>query len=296
MLADTLARCRAQHVSGTLHLVGDLGGRCHLRQGAVIAADSPGAPGADALLMRSGRVAETDWTAALRAAANRGSHRAELVARGCTTFSELNVTALMVAHDSTFAAVVGGIGKCVLDPRETDVALPVDRGIDPDVLLAETHRRLVALAALRVPVTPHRDRLARLGPPEDAHPGRRAILAEATGRRTARDIAFLVGRGVYAVTVDVSRLIAEGLLEIVPAHRQMTGPPPRGPGARTPSRSTKDTVTATPLAPDAAPTVPNTAAVAPPSDLPRRNAPAPRPPVWQALPRLLGRRKNPPTP
>lgn len=48
---------------------------------------------------------------------------------------------------------------------------------------------------------------------ETLPPHRREILFLANGRRTPRDIAFVIGRGVYHVTVEVSRMLGEALLQ-----------------------------------------------------------------------------------
>ncbi len=50
----------------------------------------------------------------------------------------------------------------------------------------------------------------RVGPGD----GQAEILALANGRRTARDMAFVLGRGVYAVTLQLSRMRDSGLLVI----------------------------------------------------------------------------------
>ena len=47
-------------------------------------------------------------------------------------------------------------------------------------------------------------------------PGQREILALANGRRTARDVAFALGRGVYAVTLEADRMRRAGLVLIDP--------------------------------------------------------------------------------
>jgi hypothetical protein len=52
------------------------------------------------------------------------------------------------------------------------------------------------------------------------------VLSCADGRRTARDIAFALGRGVYGVTVEVSRLLAEGLVEIAEPRTAPVAPDP----------------------------------------------------------------------
>jgi hypothetical protein len=46
----------------------------------------------------------------------------------------------------------------------------------------------------------------------------RELLAQADGRSTIRDLAFRAGRGVYAVTVEVARMLAEGLLQCPGPH------------------------------------------------------------------------------
>ncbi len=122
--------------------------------------------------------------------------------------------------------------------------------VDVAELCGETERRLVALAELPTPVRPGRDRLSTApagAPSGSTAPGstapgagshgagatswsgtgawggsglraasglRRDVLGLADGRRTARDIAFTLGRGVYPVTVEASRLLADGLLRI----------------------------------------------------------------------------------
>jgi hypothetical protein len=58
--------------------------------------------------------------------------------------------------------------------------------------------------------------------------GQETILALANGRRTARDMAFMLGRGVYAVTLQLARMHADGLL--VPGSRRMVQPQPSDPG------------------------------------------------------------------
>lgn len=191
----------------------------HLRDGALVAVDSPGAPGADALLLNSGRISESDWTAALRSGAEARSHRAELVAGGSIKSIELRVISVMAAQDGTFSAYAGRIERYVVTTDRLDVLLPVSNGIDVDWLIRETSRRLDALASLRVPVSPFRDRVAP-APGVDPSVGdlptlRRQILSVADGRRSARDIAFLIGRSVYSVTVEISRMLGERLLQSV---------------------------------------------------------------------------------
>lgn len=86
------------------------------------------------------------------------------------------------------------------------------------------------------PVRPERERplpgalsrtADRLGPIQ------RELLTHADGRRTARDLAFRTGRGVYTVTVAVARMLAEGLLECGDAPAPIpVRLPPGGQGVR----------------------------------------------------------------
>lgn len=229
MLAFALAQCGAEGVSGALHIVGNPGGLFHLRRGVVVAVDSPGAPGAEALLLRSGRISEEDWTEALREGAKIRSHRAELVSRGRVGSAELQVVALLAAQDGAFAVAAGSIEEFVVDDgKSIDVLLPVVHGIDAEELLRQTARRLNALASLPFPVSPYRERVVPVRGLDlskmSLTAGQQEILAHATGRRSARDIAFMVGRSVYPVTVEISRMLNEGLLEIA-----ATRHPPRPP-------------------------------------------------------------------
>ncbi|WP_051912865.1 hypothetical protein [Kutzneria albida] len=174
----------------------------------------------DALLLRSGRISESDWTAALRVGAEMRSHQAELVARGSIKSTELQVISMMAAQDGAFAAFAGKIEECIVLKEPLDVLLPTADGIDTDRLLREAARRLEALASLPFPVSPYRERVVPVRG-IDLSAGtltaaRQEILANASGRRSSRDIAFLIGRSVYSVTVEISRMLSEGLVEVVP--------------------------------------------------------------------------------
>lgn len=179
----------------------------------MVAVDSPGAPGVEAILLRSGRVSEDDWTAALRDGA--GSGQAGLVARGVVGAAALQVTAMMVVLDSAFAIAVGGVDECSVVRDDTaDVPLPLVSGLAPADLVRETARRLDALASL--PFSPYRERFLPVG--NVPLPATWQEIADrANGRRSARDIAFAVGRGIYPVTVEVARMVSAGVLEVVAA-------------------------------------------------------------------------------
>lgn len=203
-------RCHVEQVTGVLLVSGNPGGVCHFREGVVVAVDSPGAPGVEAILLRSGRVSEDDWTAALRTE----SGQAGLVARGLVGAAALQVAAMMVVLDSAFAIAVGAVDGCSVEDGATAAPLSLVDGLAPADLVRETARRLAALSSL--PFSPYRERFLPVG--EVSLPaGWREIADQANGRRSARDIAFAVGRGIYPVTVEVARMVGAGVLEVVAA-------------------------------------------------------------------------------
>lgn len=219
-LLHTLARAPAERLTGVLRVQGNPGGVIHLNRGSVIAVESPGAPDVVTLLLRSGRVVERDWGAVFRAGMAGGDLGAELVARRLAAPAQLHVMCMMAALDAAFAVAAGRIDGCVIDGAHAPAVLPVGGGIEPDMLMGETERRIRALGAARVPLSPYRDRVARVAPLGDTR-----VLELANGRRSCRDLAFLLGRGLYAVTVEVSRLLAAGSVELVPREE----PPPQEP-------------------------------------------------------------------
>ncbi|MFD9698357.1 hypothetical protein [Lentzea sp. NPDC059081] len=201
-------------ITGALRVTGNAGGVFHLRDGAVLAVDSPGSPGAETLLVGSGRVTAEDWTAALVDSVEARSLRAALVARGIVGQAEARALALAAVQDGAFAVAAGEVENCdVIDDADVPL-LPVADGVGADLLLAETARRLDAVASLAVPLSPYRDRVVPGREAAGLTAERREIVAHATGRRTARDVAFAVGRGLYPVTVEMSRMLGEGVLEI----------------------------------------------------------------------------------
>jgi hypothetical protein len=216
-LKGWLARAAAERVTGALRLTGSPGGVLWLRDGLLVVAESPGAPGAQAILIRSGRVSDEDW------ARDGGADHAASAAR--IGAAHRQVLRLMANQDALFAVLAGSIGSCALEPNPT--AAPAGQGQDTAALLDATFRKLDALAALPRAILPHRERLtarpadgggASGSEPSGMRPPdlRKAILGYADGRRTARDIAFVSGRGLYAVTVEMSRMLAEDLLHEPP--------------------------------------------------------------------------------
>ncbi|MGW4897076.1 MarR family transcriptional regulator, partial [Kitasatospora sp. NPDC004240] len=217
-------------LSGTLLVTGDPGGRFHLEGGAILEVASPGSPGVETLLLRSGRVSEPDWASVVRSGAAGGRVGAELVARELVGSAELQLICVMAALDGALAMGMGRIDRVTLDRDSPVPYFAASEGIEPEWLIHETGRRIRALGER--PISPFRDRLTRTEAGErlldaGATGERREILRRVNGRRSARDIAFLLGRGLYAVTVEAARLLHEGLVRAVaPPLTQAGGPPP----------------------------------------------------------------------
>ena len=265
-----LAALRTQRRSCTVVVTGTPGGSIHVRDGLVVAMETPGAPGVEGLLLRSGRIDEQEWSA-VRASDTTHEHlAAELVDRGLIGAGELEVISLGALYDAAFA-----LSLAVPDSWEVTDPVPTlyrNAGVTPERLLGEVSRRINFLAGEPGSVTALAR--ARMRPASTAHlPGtvdrlparhQNVLAATADGRRTARDIAFTLGRGLFAVMVDLRHLLDLGLVR------------PHAPSTeRRPS-------TAARIAPSAAAPAPKAPSVFGSASLPRRlpgrnSAPAPRP-------------------
>jgi len=225
--------CAAAGMSGTLRVTGDPGGAIHLTDGRVAAIETPGAPGPEVLLLRSHRVTEAGWDDAFAAAATSGGRmRAELVRRAMVGSGELEGLLRTALADAMFVLASGTVEEYRAEPGPVECALPLEPGAEPDGLLAEASRRIRVLAALpgrndrgrlrvvAMPVPPG----VRLGEGQDE------ILALADGRRSPRDLAFALGRGVYATMLLLVRMQQAGLLVPVSARAFAAA-------ARTPGRT-----------------------------------------------------------
>jgi hypothetical protein len=276
-LRAALSECAVSRLSGTLLVTGDPGGVIHLADGAIAAVQTPGAPSAEVILLRSRRVPEAAWDAAFTAAASNGRPMgAELVAVAAIGAGELEAVLKIALADAMFVLAGGLVERCEAQPGSVDYLLPLEPGAEADMLLSETTRRLRVLAER--PGEVGRDRVIAV--PGAARPrlplghGQDEILAVADGRRTTRDMAFALGRGVYAVMLQVARMRAAGLLVPVP----LTAPAAAG-----------ETV---PARPSAAADQPDAAA-----ELPQRRRGMPAPPPRPAdLPTGLPAAEGKPAP
>ncbi|MET7680330.1 MarR family transcriptional regulator [Streptomyces sp. NPDC005423] len=220
LLWRALADCGREEFTGELRAVGRPGGTFHLRGGLVIAVESPGAPGPEALLLRSGRIDGEQWADLVRESGGSDWPAAGLIAHGYAGAAQLRVVCVLALRDAVFATVAGQVDECQRAHGRGPLA-PVAVGETPGRLLQEAARRLAAISALPHPVRPDRERpLPALREDSRLSVPQQELLAHADGRRTARDLAFRTGRGVYAVTVEVARMLGEGLMECAGA------PPP----------------------------------------------------------------------
>ncbi|MEU1475564.1 MarR family transcriptional regulator [Streptomyces sp. NPDC001668] len=210
-LAQALAACGRDGFTGELRVTGTPGGTFHFGDGRVVAVESPGAPGPEALLLRSGRVSGEQWAELVRESGGSRWPATALIAHGYAGAAQLRVVCALALHDAAFAMAAGRVEECErLATAEPFAQVPL--GEPPLRLLQDALRRLTALAALPHPVHPDRERPVRSGTGNASGALRRELLTHADGRSTARDLAFRVGRGVYTVTVEVARMLDEGLL------------------------------------------------------------------------------------
>jgi hypothetical protein len=187
----------------------------HLAGGLVVALETPGAPGPQVLLLRSRRVSEAGWDEAFAAAAAAGRPvSAELTARKLTGAGELEALLRLALADAMFALASGTVEEYRAEPGHVDVVLPLEPGAEAPWLLAEAARRVRVLASMpggtdrgRVMAAPG---ILKAGIWPGG--GQDEILALADGRRTARDIAFALGCGVYATRLQLAWMYQAGLL------------------------------------------------------------------------------------
>lgn len=241
--SEALTGCAATGLNGVLEVTGRPGGVIHLAAGAVTAIQTPGAPSAEVILLRSGLLTEADWDEAFTAAARAGVWiGSELVTRDVVGAGELEALLRTSIADAMFVLASGQIERCRVVPGAVDHQLPLVPGAEVAALLAETSRRILLLASMHSLPAPSRDRMVlvpgALGPGSRLGPGQDEIVRLADGRRTARDIAFVLGRGVYATMLRLADLREAGVLATVPeqqAARPVRGtrvPPPAANGGQ----------------------------------------------------------------
>jgi len=221
MLTRALIRRGTERFSGVLLVEGHQRGTILMKDGRIVAATTPSAPGPEALLLRSGRIPEPQWSQAYSVAAPEGRLAEELVSRGLLGTAGIDVLTQTAVVDAVFAMALSGVQRCVAEPVGPDsvtAILPNEPGMDVARVTRELTRRLAhaadwQTAGLRIDSRP-RPVTDREIPP--LSPDRQAIMAKANGRRTSRDIAFTLGRGIFSVMTDLSTLLADGLITLQP--------------------------------------------------------------------------------
>lgn len=192
LLGRALSRCRDERATGVLHVQGSPGGAFHLLDGAVVAVESPGAPGSAPCSSAPGASTPTSGTPPTTPPL-RGCCRARRSPPGASRHGRVPGA----AHDGRSGRGLRRAGRTAgqLRLRPRRAGCPTGRpaagpgpGVEPEELLVEAGRRLAALASLPRRVSPDRDRVTAVGPPawadEPLAPVRREILGCANGRRS----------------------------------------------------------------------------------------------------------------
>ena len=199
VLSDAAAR-----PANTLHVIGQPGGLLRLSDGRIVDAWTVGTP----LAVPSPVAPVSDGTTP-------------------RISPPLKIVAIV---DMLFAIAAGRI----YGVREELGSSGSSNGVELDRALREVNRRLAVLSSsgawppLRVESKPRRTHSDR--PPTSLlTESERAVLGLVGAGTTVRDIAFLLGRGLYAVALDVTHLVEVGLLDIA------TPPPPAAEPATTQS-------------------------------------------------------------
>ncbi|MEV6923205.1 ADAM 12 protein [Dactylosporangium sp. NPDC051485] len=207
--AKALVQLAAAGATGALTVHGEPGGVIFLREGLVNGVESPAAPSVDRLLTAAGLVDERVWeTIASRPA------RA-LVEGGHVTAAEIELCALQALYDAVFFVLGTSRAELRFNPDiehwlGAEIAVTADQVCDYVArqrrMLDEVHPSEATDNAPVVPVLrPGLDRVLLSGLQWE-------IVLHADGQRTPQELAGLLGRSAYAVTLDVRRLAAAGLL------------------------------------------------------------------------------------
>jgi hypothetical protein len=238
-LDGALRQAHEERFTGRLAALGTAGAEIHLADGLVTAIVTPAAPGPDSLLLKSGRVSEADWSRAVDSTGARGRLEETVVSGSLVGQGELDVIRTAALFDAMFALCLDAPEEwqARAPEPETEPALALLPGVAPAILQAEAARRHAQLTRRWGPPA----LLARARPVATAKAARdasgvilrhREIVLCANGRRTSRDIAFILGRGVYAVMIDIGLAERRGLLQTKGQPSSDTALPsvaPRGP-------------------------------------------------------------------
>jgi len=215
-LADLLKERAAAKFSGALQVDGQPGGIIYFTAGRISGCETSGAPSLEVILLRSQRVSVSDWEAAFTAAAvSRRQMTVELVERELLGAGETEALLRTALADAMFALVSGQFDGWAEAPA-AECRLPLTPAVGSGWLLNEATRRRQVLASFPVPTARAHDRIAAV--PASARgmvgQGQDKILALVDGRRTARDLAFALGRGLFETMLQLARMQAANVVLI----------------------------------------------------------------------------------
>jgi hypothetical protein len=226
ILLAALRQQARQEFSGAVVVLGEASGKVVLRDGLLTTATTSAAPGLESLLLRSGRISDAEWTAVFAAAAPSGQLSTALVERRLLGSAGVQVVTRMATMDALFALAMTQIERVAAEPAGPGFllpVLPVEPGIEVERAIRETSRRLTNASRWRAELglePQARPRLATSSPRRASTDRAQAnLLARVDGRRTCRDIAFTVGRGLFSVMTDLASLAGDGWIVL---------PPPQG--------------------------------------------------------------------
>jgi hypothetical protein len=225
-----LGQLAALGVTGALTVVGEPGGVIFLREGLVNGVESPAAPSVDRLLTACGKVEERVWETIPSRPARA------LVEGGHVSAAEIEVCAVNALYDAAYFVLSTERAELRFAP-DIEHWLGADCTVTADQLcdhvarqrriLDEVHPSDVTdTAPVRPVLRPGLDRVLVSGLQWE-------IVLHADGERTPQELAGLLGCSAYAVTLDVRRLAAAGLIE--PPVVAVTEPSPPVPGPATSS-------------------------------------------------------------
>jgi hypothetical protein len=215
--ADLLTQAAAEQRTGVLVVGGHPGGSVYLREGRVVQAESPAAPGVGELLTSSGRLAPRTWQNALDLGTSTARVGLLLVEQGHLTQGELELCVLGAIYDAAYFALASPAAPAEFLEGAAHWLGPIVH-IDPAAVSRETRRRVrlldeifadgrVDTAAVSPVARPPRERVTLSA-------GQWELLVAADGQRTPADLAQLLGRAGFATVQELRRLAALGLIEL----------------------------------------------------------------------------------
>ncbi|MEW1720054.1 hypothetical protein [Streptomyces sp. NPDC093109] len=211
-----LRQLRQDNFSGTVRLSGAPGGTIHLRAGLVGAIETPGTPSVESALLKTGRIDDEGWAAALTATRETDGLGAALAGQGRISEAELELVCAAAVFEGAFALSLGKPSEW--EVGESAVTVLSRSGIEPHALAEETSRRVAAVSRKWGPPAELARAKSRPSAGADGRAARlpsryRSLLVTANGRRTPRDLAFTLGRGLFGVMADLIRMDGLGLIE-----------------------------------------------------------------------------------